>query len=436
MLTKPLAAALAGLLLAGVPAAAQAPDAPFFWPESPEDMQPSGEISSPHVLQGASRGGQVWAWSEKADGEIDILLLGDTNISYRDEPAAAFGTLIPTLRAADIAFANLEGPFAGGTDDPNASDIENKDWRHSNPDQVEGLVAAGVDAVGVANNVTTPPDALMRSLAVLEEAGIAVTGGGADRQAARQPAILEREGVRVGFLQYTALYDLDGHAATEGTPGVATIRVDTAFRIPDAARKPGRPLRPVLTLHPPSAEALASDIAALAETTDIQIVSFHWGLSDSTEIVGYEDDIARLCIDAGADVVFGHGTHRLKPVEVYRGKPIIYDSGQGLFDDRRNQRPVSGNRSQRYPEGILVRITASREGIAGAEFAPIWRDVWGDDELRIYQPASPVGRYVMYDLHLRSRAADARNPFSWAEDYVAIHGLGQADEGQERAAIP
>ncbi len=419
------AAVIAAFSLMAFPADAQQ-EAPFFWPENTDSMEPTGEPSSQYVLQGVGEAGKAWQWSEKAEGEIDILLLGDTNISYRDNPGAAFGALIPTLKAADVAFANLEGPFAGGTDDPRKSDIRNKDWRHSNPDQVEGLVAAGFDAVGVANNVSAPPAALLRSLSVLDKAGIATTGGGKDMAAARKPVILKRDGVRVGILQYTALYDLHDHVAGEDSPGVAPIRVDTAFKVSNLARKPGRPLDNVLNIHPPSGEALRADIKALAKKTDLQIVSFHWGLSDANEIVGYEDDIARLCIDAGADVVFGHGSHRMKPVEIYNGKPIIYDSGQGLFDDRRNWRPVSGNRSQRYPEGILVRIKANKNGVTGAEFAPIWRDVWGDDQLRIYKPGSPVGRYVMYDMHLRARAADAGNPFSWADDYVVIDGVGSA----------
>jgi poly-gamma-glutamate synthesis protein (capsule biosynthesis protein) len=420
-----MATAFAGMLLIASPASAEQA-ASFFWPENTENMEASGETSSEHVLQGTGVADQPWRWSKKADGEVDILLLGDTNISYRDDPDAAFGALIPTLRAADVAFANLEGPFAGGTDDPEKSDIRNKDWRHSNADQVAGLVAAGFDAVGVANNVSAPPAALLRSLDVLDKAGIATTGGGKNMAAARKPVILKRNGVRVGILQYTALYDLHNHVAGEASPGVAPIRVDTAFKVSDLARKPGRPLNAVLTIHPASGEALRADIEALAKKTDVQIVSFHWGLSDANEIVGYEDDIARLCIDAGADVVFGHGSHRMKPVEVYKGKPIIYDSGQGLFDDRRNWRPVTGNRSQRYPEGILVRVKANKDGLTGAEFAPIWRDVWGDDQLRIYKPDSPVGRYVMYDIHLRARAADMGNPFSWTDDYVVIDGVGAA----------
>lgn len=280
-------------------------------------------IASEPPLEGASRSGEPWPLPPAGEGVIDIVLLGDTNISYRSDPRDAFSEIRDTLLAADIVFANLEGPFAGGTDDPAASDIPGKDWRHSNPDQVEALVAAGFDAVGTANNVTLPRDALMRSLDVLDAAGIEQTGGGATLAAARAPVVLEREGVRVGIMQRSALFEPDGHAATDTLPGIATVAVETTYREDPRRNKPGRPAIIETKLTAASADELRADLQALSAVSDIQIVSFHWGMSDAVKIVGYEREIARLCIDAGADVVFGHGSHRLKPVEVYRGKPIF-----------------------------------------------------------------------------------------------------------------
>jgi len=60
------------------------------------------------------------------------------------------------LKATDIRFLNLEGPFAGSSKDPLVRDIPHKTWTHSEPDKVAALTAAGIDAVGVANNVTYP----------------------------------------------------------------------------------------------------------------------------------------------------------------------------------------------------------------------------------------------------------------------------------------
>ena len=121
-----------------------------------------------------------------SEGDTIFLLAGDTNLQVREDPASAFLCVSPLFRAADARFVNLEGPWAGHSDDPAAPDSPHKaGWRHSEPGMVRGLVAAGVDAVGCANNVTYPPSALLRSLAVLDGAGIAHTGGGSDDAAAR-----------------------------------------------------------------------------------------------------------------------------------------------------------------------------------------------------------------------------------------------------------
>ena len=59
------------------------------------------------------------------------------------------------------------------------------------------------------------------------------------------------------------------------------------------------------------------------------VASFHWGLH--REVLQYMTEIAHAAIDAGADLVIGHGPHYSLPVEVYRGKPIFYGLGSFSF---------------------------------------------------------------------------------------------------------
>ena len=63
----------------------------------------------------------------------------------------------------------------------------------------------------------------------------------------------------------------------------------------------------------------------MRDEADIAVASFHWGLD--REVLAYMTEIARAAIDAGADLVIGHGPHFVLPIEIYRGKPIFY----GLF---------------------------------------------------------------------------------------------------------
>jgi hypothetical protein len=51
-----------------------------------------------------------------------------------------------------------------------------------------------------------------------------------------------------------------------------------------------------------------------------------------SEAESYERELAHAAIEAGADVVYGHGSHVVQGVEVYRGKPILYCVGNFAMD--------------------------------------------------------------------------------------------------------
>src|ERR671933_398419 len=100
-------------------------------------------------------------------GEATLLIAGDTNLQFREEPAGAF--------------------------------------RH-----VRTLLAA---AGGGAKTGAYPPAAMLRSLAVLDGAGIAHCGGGRTEAEARRPVVIVRKDVRFAFLSYTSVFWPVGHAA-------------------------------------------------------------------------------------------------------------------------------------------------------------------------------------------------------------------------------
>ena len=64
---------------------------------------------------------------------------------------------------------------------------------------------------------------------------------------------------------------------------------------------------------------------------DIVIVSFHWG--DELDYVpnSNQQKLGRLTIDAGADLVLGHHSHRINPIEKYKGRYIAYSLGNFSF---------------------------------------------------------------------------------------------------------
>ena len=232
----------------------------------------------------------------------------------------------------------------------------------------EALRGAGIAAVGIANNVNYGEAAITASIRRLDELGIPHTGAGANAAAARAPVIVERNGVRYGFLQRSSVYWPTNHEAGANSTGIAVIRAHTAYQVPmhktrpeiPPMNRPGIPPVIITWADPDYLRAFAEDIAALRAQADIVVASCHWGLHK--EVLAYMREIGHAAIDAGADLVIGHGPHYSLPVEVYRGKAIFYGLGSFSFH--------TGHGGRRHGDwiGMMVRATVVDRAIAGVGF--------------------------------------------------------------------
>jgi poly-gamma-glutamate synthesis protein (capsule biosynthesis protein) len=93
--------------------------------------------------------------------------------------------------------------------------------------------------------------------------------------------------------------------------------------------RPGVPPEVITWADPAYLKRLREDIASLRKQCEIVVASHHWGLKQ--DVLQYMTEIAHTAIDAGADVVIGHGPHYSLPVEIYKGKPIFYGLGSFSF---------------------------------------------------------------------------------------------------------
>lgn len=282
-----------------------------------------------------------------------LMLTGDVNLMNVTDPQVPFARVTDTLRRADVLFGNLECCFHEPAD---GHSLEHEGF-HAPAASARALVIAGYRAVGVANNVTYGAEAIRSSLRELERLGIPATGAGVDRRAARAPAIVTHEGLRVGFLQRTSVYWATGHEATDESPGVAVLTGRTAYEPMLQARRAGlppanRPGLPPAIITWADARSLAEftgDLRALRAQADVVVASHHWGLFE--EVLDYQVEIAHAAIDAGADVVMGHGPHYACAVEMYRDKPIFYGLGSFSFHTGH------GGRAHGDWVGMLARLT-------------------------------------------------------------------------------
>lgn len=258
-----------------------------------------------------------------------IYAVGDVFID-RDDPSSAFhdGRLVP---ADALLFGNCEGVFA---------DTWERALSCGSPvvapaDRAERLHAAGFTVMSLANNhsIDGGYSALLSCRNTLHDLGIGTAGAGENIAAARQPARHALAGTSIATLAYSAVFP-HGYEARAAYPGLAPVRAHT-FYAPWESNEwnPGIPPHITTQPFPEDLAAFRDDIAEAAGTTNLVIVSVHWG--DFTQpfvLTDHERRTAHAAIDAGADIVLGHHHHMLRGVEFYHGKPIFYGLGHYLFD--------------------------------------------------------------------------------------------------------
>jgi poly-gamma-glutamate synthesis protein (capsule biosynthesis protein) len=184
------------------------------------------------------------------------------------------------------------------------------------PANVACLTAARIDCCVLANNhvLDWGRAGLDETLAVLRAAGLRTAGAGRDESEACAPAVIDGpHGGRVlvfGFGSHSSGVPMEW-AATRDRSGVCMLSdtderdVERVARLVQAARRPG----------------------------DVVVASIHWGGNWGYEVPAEQRSLAHRLVDAaGVDVVHGHSSHHPRPIEVHRGKLILYGCGDLLND--------------------------------------------------------------------------------------------------------
>ena len=244
--------------------------------------------------------------------------------------------MVKELQSSDLLIANLETPLSKrGNPVPKFRNLR------SDPEVIQDVKALGVHVVTLANNhmMDYGPEALADTLKTCDEAAIARCGAGFDLEEACRPLTFNVQGRRVGLLNLATTVPM-GFDAGPGKPGLAPLRVDFALEI-DAnfmVENPGAMPTVRTWVRDEEQEALRQRIQRLKTAADVVMVSIHWGVPDfwlspaQGVLAQYQQPLAHAMIEAGADVVYGHHSHTLHPIEVYHGKPIFYSPGNFFFE--------------------------------------------------------------------------------------------------------
>lgn len=293
---------------------------------------------------------------------------------WRDNPLAAM------IRACDVRCSNLEMVLSG--DRAFASTFCGGQWLTTTEDRLDLLRAFGFDYYNTANNHTMDfsYEGMRLTNAALDRRGILHTGSGDSLAQASAPAFMDAPGGRVAFVSCTASCDDAARAGNPSRniparPGVSMLRhaqrlqvtpeclavldavaAETAINArflksvkmgthnlaPEIHRfgrlecVAGDENKKVTSCHKGDLKRILDAVAQAREAAEIVAVNIHShdirGETDDTAD-DYHEEFARACIDAGATAVVGTGTHQLKGVEVYRGRPIFYSLGNFMFKE-------------------------------------------------------------------------------------------------------
>lgn len=220
----------------------------------------------------------------------------------------------PYIQAADVSFANLEGALTDSLRDVKTCKDTTICYAFAMPTAYASCLSeAGFDLLSLANNHTGDFGEKGRAQTVnaLRENGIAYAG-----LLTCPTAVIERRGLKIGFCAF---------APNKGTCSVRNL------------------------------DAAAQIVRGLDSICDVVIVSFHAGaegatmrrVTRQTETFVGEDrgnvyEFSRRMVDAGGDILLGHGPHVTRAVDIYKGRFIAYSMGNFCTYSRINLKGVNG----------------------------------------------------------------------------------------------
>ena len=238
--------------------------------------------------------------------------------------------LLQELQDADIFMVNNEFPFSN-----RGEPMEDKQFTFCcDPKYVKALNEMGVDVVSLANNHTLDygREALSDTFAALDGAGILYGGAGDSAERAKQVQVIEVHGKKYGFIAVSRVVPTADWKVENAVPGLFSCYDTTA---------------------------LVEVIKEARETCDYVAVYPHWGVEYQAYPDANQTQIAKACIDAGADVVVGSHTHCLQGVSYIDGKPVFYSLGNFIF-------------GQSIDRSAMLEVTIDAAGRASYRFVPVY----------------------------------------------------------------
>ena len=290
------------------------------------------------------RSGKIGLLDEDRSVEpTSILLAGDFCPINRTEEAVLAGktmemveSIVPILESSDISILNLEAPLTLSETAIKKTGPNLK----GDPGCVEFIERAGFNVANLANNHIKDfgSAAVLETVGVLEDSGIASVGAGGNLEKAAKPLIFEKSGRRIAILAYA-----ENEFSIAGRTSAGAANLDLVSNL--------------------------EQIRQVSSENDVTIVLVHGGNEYCPVPSPRMRQWYRAFAGAGASAVIATHTHCPQGMEIVEGVPIVYSMGNFLFDT-----PYEGGEYSEddfWWKGYLVRLIFSGKKPASVELVPV-----------------------------------------------------------------
>lgn len=241
----------------------------------------------------------------------DLMLGRRVGEAIRGDPSAPLRPTARRLASADLTIGTFEstlsrlGPPTQGDDSFSAA-----------PAVLDGLRLAGFDLLSLANNHVGDfgDRSLVQTVDRLRAEGFATVGAGADLAQAREPAILEANGLRIGVLAFNAIGETPRARAER--PGAVTLAMQPRLG----------------TLDRNDLRTMTAAIDQVEQLADVVLVLPHWGDQYTPVAVADQRRVGRALVAAGADLVVGSHPHVVQGLDNPGDGLVAYSLGNYVFD--------------------------------------------------------------------------------------------------------
>ncbi len=313
---------------------------------------------------------------------MKFTAVGDAIIQRRiAEDFEGFSELEPFITEGDARFFNLETTL-NHEGEARASQFSGGTYLRAEPEVLEDLKKFGFNMTSINNNHALDffYDGFEKTLDALNKSGLVHSGAGRNLAEASAPKYLETKNGRVAMISASTSFQESMMAGAQsprvaGRPGINGIRINKHVELPqedidfirrlaedtninaakeitrkegyyDALRedeceldtlkfKAGKERKFVMSLNETDMARIEKSIFEAQLQADYIMVSIHsHQLSGDKKEAPSEflQEFAHRCIDAGAHAVVGHGPHLLRPIEIYKDRPIFYSLGDFILE--------------------------------------------------------------------------------------------------------